>query len=45
MAEGVETPEQNSWLQEHGCDQVQGFYHQRPVPLDEFLAIVADRAR
>ena len=42
VAEGVETPDQNEWLQKHGCDQVQGYFYQRPVPLDQFLSIITD---
>jgi len=32
VAEGVETPEQLVFLQEHGCDLMQGFLYSRPVP-------------
>jgi EAL domain-containing protein (putative c-di-GMP-specific phosphodiesterase class I) len=31
VAEGVETPEQLSFLASHGCDVVQGFYVGRPM--------------
>lgn len=36
LAEGVETEEQFKFLQEIGCDQIQGFYYSRP--LDEQAA-------
>jgi diguanylate cyclase (GGDEF)-like protein/PAS domain S-box-containing protein len=36
VAEGVETPEQLEFLQEHNCPQGQGFYFSRPVPAVEF---------
>lgn len=35
FAEGVETPEQLRFLQEHACDHTQGFYHQHPVAAEE----------
>jgi EAL domain-containing protein (putative c-di-GMP-specific phosphodiesterase class I) len=38
VAEGVETPEQLSFLRNLGCDMVQGYLFMRPVSLEEFLA-------
>ena len=32
VAEGVETEKQLTYLQNHGCDEVQGFYFSRPIP-------------
>jgi diguanylate cyclase (GGDEF)-like protein/PAS domain S-box-containing protein len=32
IAEGVETAAQLAWLQNHDCDQVQGYLFSRPVP-------------
>jgi EAL domain-containing protein (putative c-di-GMP-specific phosphodiesterase class I) len=43
VAEGVETPEQENFLREHHCDQVQGYLISKPVPADEFTAFMADR--
>ncbi len=36
IAEGVETREQAEFLSACGCDQAQGFYYSRPVPVGEF---------
>lgn len=33
IAEGVETDVQAQWLIEHQCDELQGFYFGRPVPI------------
>lgn len=39
IAEGVETIEQLRFLQQHGCDQHQGFYFSLPVAPDEIVKI------
>jgi diguanylate cyclase (GGDEF)-like protein len=36
IAEGVETPAQEAFLRDHACDQMQGYYFNRPVPHDQF---------
>ena len=44
IAEGVETIEQLTFLQRHGCDQMQGYYFSRPVPADAFEQLLRGRA-
>lgn len=40
LAEGVETKEQIDLLQNIGCDQVQGYYYAKPMPEEEFFALL-----
>lgn len=37
-AEGVENAEQLRFLTQEGCDEIQGYYFAKPMPLPEFLA-------
>ena len=41
VAEGVETTEQLQFLQARGVDLVQGYLFSRPVPADQFRALLA----
>ena len=36
IAEGVETREQLTYLEEQGCDEIQGYYYSKPLPKNEF---------
>ena len=40
VAEGVETEAQLGYLARQGCDQIQGFLFSRPVPAEEFAALL-----
>ncbi|MDO9314461.1 MAG: EAL domain-containing protein [Burkholderiaceae bacterium] len=40
IAEGVETAEQSAFLVERGCTAHQGFLYARPMPLEEFEALL-----
>ncbi len=38
LCEGVETFEQLVFLQSNGCDKIQGFYYEKPAPLEKVLS-------
>ena len=38
IAEGVETESQADFLREHGCDNVQGYFYDRPMPGDDLTS-------
>jgi EAL domain-containing protein (putative c-di-GMP-specific phosphodiesterase class I) len=45
IAEGVETDAQRAWLVAEGCDELQGFFFSRPLPAEDFAALLGSEAR
>ena len=37
LCEGIETAEYNKYLTEIGIDYIQGYYYDKPLPVDIFL--------
>src|SRR6202041_171391 len=40
IAEGVETLEELAFLRHHECDEAQGYYFNRPVPVEQFAELL-----
>jgi len=40
VAEGVETEEQEKFLREHICDEMQGFYFSKPIKAEDFAELL-----
>ncbi|MEO8360818.1 MAG: EAL domain-containing protein [Vicinamibacteria bacterium] len=43
VAQGVETKEQADFLRLNACDEVQGFYLNKPLPADEIASLLRDQ--
>lgn len=41
IAEGVETKEQLDFLTKNGCDNIQGYYYNKPMPIKEIEVILS----
>jgi diguanylate cyclase (GGDEF)-like protein/PAS domain S-box-containing protein len=45
IAEGVETHAQLRFLREHGCDEIQGYVFEKPMPADECARLLTEDRR
>lgn len=45
IAEGVETERQLAFLKQHWCDEIQGFIFAKPLPPEEFKALLIEGKR
>jgi diguanylate cyclase (GGDEF)-like protein len=43
VAQGIETREEAEFLRLHACDEIQGFYFNRPLPAEQFRLLLADQ--
>ena len=44
VAQGIETRDQAEFLRQHACDELQGFYFNRPLPADQFEQLLQAQA-
>ena len=45
VAEGVETLEQQTFLHDHACDEMQGYFFSKPISSDQFAELLRQRTR
>ena len=45
VCEGVESKEQSDFLISVGCDMIQGYYFQRPVPIEDFYIYLEENEK
>lgn len=43
VAEGIETKEQVDFLKEIHCDEIQGYYFSKPIPIEEFEKLINNK--
>lgn len=43
LAEGVETAEEWHYLKDIGCDEIQGYYFSKPLPIEEVTKLLASK--
>ena len=45
VVEGVENQEQSDFLEDLGCQYVQGYHYYRPIPVDKFEKVIMDKTK
>jgi diguanylate cyclase (GGDEF)-like protein/PAS domain S-box-containing protein len=43
VAEGVETAEQQAFLREHGCNEMQGYFFSKPLAAEQFAQLLREQ--